>query len=106
MGSLLTGLAFKRGWAGVVINGCIRDSEEIAEIQIGVKALATMPRKSKKTGMVARRKLRCLLLGSHSLPVIICMLTRMALLCHQPCYHSLDHHLRMYLNCLKMPRKN
>ncbi|KAL9969857.1 hypothetical protein ACROYT_G022125 [Oculina patagonica] len=51
MGSLLTGLAFKRGWAGVVINGCIRDSEEIAEINVGVKALATMPRRAEKTGI-------------------------------------------------------
>lgn len=51
MGSLLTDLAFKRDWAGVVINGCIRDSEEIAEIKIGVKALATMPKRAEKTGI-------------------------------------------------------
>ena len=57
MGSLLTGLAFKRGWAGVVINGCIRDSEEIAEIQIGVKALATMPRRSEKTGIGSQKEI-------------------------------------------------
>jgi hypothetical protein len=33
---------------GVIVNGCIRDSEEIASIDLGVKALATMPIKSSK----------------------------------------------------------
>ena len=55
LGSLLTSLALKRDWAGLVINGCIRDSEETAEIKIGVKALGTMPRRPKKTGIGSHR---------------------------------------------------
>ena len=43
-------LAHDNGWAGIVINGCIRDSAEIAEIPVGVKALHAVPRKSSKEG--------------------------------------------------------
>ena len=41
-------LGVKNGWAGVVVNGCIRDSAEVAEMDIGVKALNTHPLKSSK----------------------------------------------------------
>lgn len=33
---------------GVIINGCIRDSEDIAKMPLGVKALGTYPLKSSK----------------------------------------------------------
>ena len=39
MGDMLAARARDNGWAGVVINGAIRDSAEIADIDIGVKAL-------------------------------------------------------------------
>ena len=48
LGGNLGQLAVKNGWAGVVVYGCIRDSLEIAGQAVGVKALATHPRKSKK----------------------------------------------------------
>ena len=32
------------------MNGCIRDSREISEIEVGVLALATHPLKSRKNG--------------------------------------------------------
>ena len=48
LGDQLATLAVKNGWAGVVVNGCIRDSEAIAEMAIGVKALGAHPRKSEK----------------------------------------------------------
>lgn len=48
LGGNLGQLAVKNGWAGLVINGCIRDSEEIAGQPVGVKALAVHPRKSEK----------------------------------------------------------
>ena len=48
LGGNLGQLAVKNGWAGLVINGCIRDSEEIAGQPVGVKALAAHPRKSEK----------------------------------------------------------
>lgn len=50
MGDQLAELASKNNWSGVVINGCIRDSAEIDKINIGVKALNTMPLKSGKQG--------------------------------------------------------
>ncbi len=48
VGGNLGVLAVKNGWAGIVVNGCIRDTEEIAGLEVGVKALATHPRKSEK----------------------------------------------------------
>ena len=48
VGGNLGVLAVKNGWAGLVVNGCIRDSEEIAGQDVGVKALATHPKKSEK----------------------------------------------------------
>jgi regulator of ribonuclease activity A len=48
VGGNLGALGVKNGWAGIVVNGCIRDAEEINGQDIGVKALATHPRKSEK----------------------------------------------------------
>lgn len=42
--------ALKHNWEGVIVNGCIRDSSQIGEIKIGVKALGTNPKKSAKRG--------------------------------------------------------
>ena len=39
---------FSRGLPTVVIFGCIRDSAVVADMDLGVKALATTPRKSVK----------------------------------------------------------
>ena len=50
MGDMLAARAQDNGWAGVIINGAIRDSAEIAGIDIGVKALGVNPAKSKKKG--------------------------------------------------------
>ncbi len=41
-------MAVENGWAGLVINGCIRDSKIINNLNIGVKALGTHPLKSIK----------------------------------------------------------
>ena len=43
LGDRLAAAAIDNGWQGVVINGCIRDSADIAMMAIGVKALAAMP---------------------------------------------------------------
>lgn len=48
LGDNLAALAVDNGWAGIVVNGCIRDSHAIAEMAIGVKALATIPLKTVK----------------------------------------------------------
>jgi regulator of ribonuclease activity A len=50
VGDLLAKLALDNGWAGIVVHGCVRDSVAIARLDIGVKALATNPRKSVKRG--------------------------------------------------------
>ena len=50
VGGQLGALAEHNGWAGIVVDGCIRDCDEINVCQIGVRALATHPRKSGKTG--------------------------------------------------------
>ena len=50
MGDMLAARARDNGWAGVIINGAIRDSAEIAGIDIGVKALGVNPAKSEKKG--------------------------------------------------------
>lgn len=51
VGGNLGVLAEKNGWAGIVVNGCIRDSEEINACDIGVRALATHPQRSVRKGV-------------------------------------------------------
>ena len=48
LGDMLAELAVKNGWAGIIVNGCIRDADIIATLPIGVKALAATPLKSVK----------------------------------------------------------
>ncbi|HKT59821.1 MAG TPA: ribonuclease E activity regulator RraA [Gemmatimonadales bacterium] len=50
LGGNLAALAHRNGWAGLLIYGCVRDSEELRTVPLGVKALASMPRKSGKRG--------------------------------------------------------
>lgn len=51
LGDMLAAKAAQNGWAGLVINGCIRDCEEIAAIDLGIKALNTHPMKTDKRGI-------------------------------------------------------
>ena len=51
VGDQLALLGVKNGWAGVIVYGCIRDSRPIAEMDIGVFALATHPMKTVKRGI-------------------------------------------------------
>nr|CAB3465755.1 unnamed protein product [Digitaria exilis] len=43
--------AQNNGWAGIVVNGCIRDVDEINGCDIGVRALNSHPMKANKKGM-------------------------------------------------------
>lgn len=54
MGDRLAGIAVTRKLAGVIINGCIRDSADIEKMDVGVFALGTNPLKSKKNGIGER----------------------------------------------------
>lgn len=51
MGDMIAAIAVDNGWAGVVINGAVRDTMELATLDLGVKALGSNPRKSTKTGV-------------------------------------------------------
>lgn len=50
VGDLIAQLGVDNGWAGIVVNGVIRDRVAIGELPIGLKALGSNPRKSSKTG--------------------------------------------------------
>jgi regulator of ribonuclease activity A len=50
VGGNLAALAKENGWAGLVVNGCVRDSAEIAGTKLGVKALGTSPMRPAKAG--------------------------------------------------------
>jgi regulator of ribonuclease activity A len=49
-GDLIAQLAVDHGWAGLVLNGAVRDSVALGGLPLGIKALGTNPRKSGKTG--------------------------------------------------------
>jgi regulator of ribonuclease activity A len=51
LGGNMARLASDNGWSGVIINGCIRDRQEVDATDIGVRALSTCPRKSGKQGL-------------------------------------------------------
>jgi regulator of ribonuclease activity A len=48
VGGNLARLAAEQGWAGIVVNGCVRDSAELRAYPVGIKALGLHPRKSEK----------------------------------------------------------
>ena len=48
LGDSLGRLALDSGWAGLVVNGCVRDSAALDVLGLGVKALGTNPRPSGK----------------------------------------------------------
>lgn len=58
LGDLLAAKAVKNGWAGIIMNGLIRDSVDMATMSLGVKALGTLPLKSVKRDR-----------GTHNIPV-------------------------------------
>ena len=50
VGDVIAELARSNGWAGLIVNGAVRDAAALRGINIGIKALGTNPRKSAKTG--------------------------------------------------------
>jgi regulator of ribonuclease activity A len=48
VGDQLAQLGVTHGWAGLIVDGCIRDSADIAELALGVQAIGTHPMKSIK----------------------------------------------------------
>jgi regulator of ribonuclease activity A len=50
VGDVIAGLGVDNGWAGIIINGAVRDVATLRTLDIGIKALGTNPRKSGKSG--------------------------------------------------------
>jgi regulator of ribonuclease activity A len=50
VGDLIADLARSNGWAGLIVNGAVRDAAALRDLELGIKALGTNPRKSSKTG--------------------------------------------------------
>ena len=48
LGGNLGAAAARNGWAGVVIDGCVRDTAELAALGVGIRALAAMPLPTEK----------------------------------------------------------
>lgn len=48
LGDSLAALGLENGWSGIVIHGCIRDVAELANVALGIKALAAVPLASHK----------------------------------------------------------
>jgi regulator of ribonuclease activity A len=58
LGGNLGAAAARNGWAGVVIDGCVRDVAELAACAVGIRALAAMPLPTEKRNE-----------GQHDVPV-------------------------------------
>jgi regulator of ribonuclease activity A len=50
LGDMLGADAVKNGWAGVVVNGAVRDTAVLGTLDLGVKALGSHPMRSVKRG--------------------------------------------------------
>jgi len=48
LGGNLGAAAARNGWAGVVVNGCVRDVAELAVLDVGIRALACVPMPTEK----------------------------------------------------------
>lgn len=50
VGGNLAAAAARNGWAGLVIDGCVRDVAELAACAVGIRALACVPLPTEKRG--------------------------------------------------------
>jgi regulator of ribonuclease activity A len=50
VGGNLGAAAARNGWAGVVVDGCVRDAAELAQCDVGIRALALIPLPTEKRG--------------------------------------------------------
>ena len=50
IGDNLAELAIKNNWAGIIVNGCIRDIQILRHMNLGIYALGSCPKKSNKNG--------------------------------------------------------
>ena len=64
LGDMLAEKAARNGWEGLIIYGCVRDVDVLAQTEIGVQALASDPMKTDKRGI-----------GDLNVPVTFCGVT-------------------------------
>lgn len=50
VGGNLAAAAARNGWAGIVVNGCVRDVAELNAEAVGIRALALIPMATEKRG--------------------------------------------------------
>ncbi|WP_422037528.1 ribonuclease E activity regulator RraA [Roseibium sp.] len=50
LGDRMADRLINNGWAGIVINGAVRDAQMLAGLDLGIKALGTSPVRSAKAG--------------------------------------------------------
>ncbi|GAA1085098.1 MULTISPECIES: ribonuclease E activity regulator RraA [Streptomyces violaceusniger group] len=50
LGDNMAAAAARNGWAGIIVNGSIRDVAALRTLPIGIKALGSNPRRSRKEG--------------------------------------------------------
>ena len=48
LGDKIASMAQNNGWAGIIIDGCVRDVEILGRIPIGIMAIGACPKKSRK----------------------------------------------------------
>jgi regulator of ribonuclease activity A len=51
VGDNLAGIAAQNGWAGILVNGAVRDVEALRPIDLGLFALGTNPHRSNRAGV-------------------------------------------------------
>jgi regulator of ribonuclease activity A len=49
-GDQLGAAAVRNSWSGLIVYGCIRDCAELGRLELGIRALGTMPLRSEKRG--------------------------------------------------------
>ncbi len=54
VGGNIAASAAKNGWAGVVVDGCVRDSLELAQHDVGIRALGLIPMPTERRGQGQR----------------------------------------------------
>ncbi|MDM7455754.1 MAG: ribonuclease E activity regulator RraA [Tepidimonas sp.] len=54
VGGNLAAAAARNGWAGVVVDGCVRDVAELAQTPVGIRALSAVPMPTEKRGQGQR----------------------------------------------------
>lgn len=64
LGDMLAEKAAKNGWEGIIVYGCVRDVDVLAQTELGIQALASHPMKTDKRD-----------LGDINVPVTFCGVT-------------------------------